>query len=304
MKIERVYSAGIYRKIMDAEPSQKKEIYRYDMMMPFKGKWDCYHIPMKAEKPGGYDILMAGDMLGFLPPEKIGESCRKWIETIDDEGLWNQWEKTIRTALERFEKKGIALPVQEYKYSVLLANPENPYISLCDGYSGDGGIPGYIMGWMIPSEETIRRMPAALAHETNHNVRYQFIRWSNDVTLGEMLVSEGLAENYAVSMYGEELLGPWVTKTDKELMPLIKEIMFEALGVQGFDNITSYLYGDEMARRQGFIEVGVPYCAGYATGYYMIKYFLQKTGLDIEKATILPAGEILKEVTEFWTEDI
>lgn len=32
----------------------------------------------------------------------------------------------------------------------------------------------------------------ALAHETNHNVRFQFIKWKNDITLGEMIVNEGV----------------------------------------------------------------------------------------------------------------
>ena len=55
-----------------------------------------------------------------------------------------------------------------------------------------------------------------------------------------------------------------------------------------------------MARIQHFPEVGLPYCAGYAIGYYLIKYYLEKTGVPIEKATILPAAEILNEVKEFW----
>ena len=156
------------------------------------------------------------------------------------------------------------------------------------------------MGWLVPSKETIKRLPAALTHETNHNIRYQYIKWTNDINLGEMIVSEGLAENFATTVFGEELLGPWVTKTDMELMPLIKEIIYDGLEVTGFDNITSYLYGDEMARIQHFPEVGLPYCAGYAIGYYLIKYYLEKTGVPIEKATILPAAEILNEVKEFW----
>lgn len=39
-----------------------------------------------------------------------------------------------------------------------------------------------------------------------------------------------------------------MTRTDKELMPIIKEIIYDGLGAQGMENITSYLYGDEMAR--------------------------------------------------------
>ena len=48
--------------------------------------------------------------------------------------------------------------------------------------------------------------------------------------------------------------------------------------------------------------VGMPYCAGYACGYYLVKYYLEKTGQTIEGATFLPASEILAEADEFWTE--
>lgn len=304
MKIDRLYSAPIYEKIMLAEQDKKNDIYRYEMMIPFKGKWDCYHIPMKADKPGGYDIIMASDMLGILPPTEIDEGYREWIDALADETLWNACQRSVETALQRFVDMGIELKVNNYLFSILLANPRSPYTTLCDGYSGDGGIPGYIMGWLTPNDNTLRRLPAAIAHETNHNVRFQHIAWRNDITLGEMIVSEGLAENYATAIFGEEYLGPWVTKADVELMPLIKEILYDALTVKGMDEITSYLYGDEMAELQNYSKVGLPYCAGYATGYYLIRYFLKKTDIPIEKATVMPAEDILREVEEFWTTDI
>ena len=47
------------------------------------------------------------------------------------------------------------------------------------------GIPGYIFSWLIPNEYTLEHLPVALAHETNHNVRFQFVKWKNDITLGE-----------------------------------------------------------------------------------------------------------------------
>ncbi|MBQ8133169.1 MAG: DUF2268 domain-containing protein [Clostridia bacterium] len=300
MKVNSLYSPEVYKRIMVAEINKKDDMYRYEMMMPFKGKWDCYHIPMKPTHTGGYDIIMANNRLGLLPPTEIDNRYVNQIELLSEKQLWDKCQKTIENALERFIDNGIDLKVEDYLYSIMLANPKNAYTIMNEGYCGDGGIPGYIMAWLIPSKETIKRLPAALAHETNHNVRYQFIKWTNDINLGEMIVSEGLAENYATTIFGEEYLGPWVTKTDMELMPLIKEIIFDGINVTGFDNITSYLYGDEMAEIQHFQKVGLPYCAGYATGYYLIKYYLEKTGIPIEKATILPAEEILNEVSEFW----
>ena len=80
MNIKRLYSADIYKKIMDAEYDKKDDIYRYEMMMPFKGKWDCYHIPLKAQYEGGYDIIMANKMMGLLPPDIIDKGWKKAID--------------------------------------------------------------------------------------------------------------------------------------------------------------------------------------------------------------------------------
>nr|WP_323163543.1 DUF2268 domain-containing putative Zn-dependent protease [Variimorphobacter saccharofermentans] len=82
----------------------------------------------------------------------------------------------------------------------------------------------------------------------------------------------------------------------------VKPIIKEGLEVQGMDQITAYLYGDEIARQQGYFPVGLPFCAGYACGYSMVKYYLEKTCEDITLATIRPAKEILNMIEEFWNE--
>ena len=229
MKVNRVYSPDIYKKIMLADSDKKDDIYRYDMMMPFQGKWDCYHIPLKPKFPGGYDIIMANNRLGIMAPSDVDSDIAEQIEQLENQEMWESCNRAIEEALTRFENQGIELKVQEYLFTILLANPQNAYTIMNEGYCGDGGIPGYIMGWLVPSKETIKRLPAALTHETNHNIRYQYIKWTNDINLGEMIVSEGLAENFATTVFGEELLGPWVTKTDMELMPLIKEIIYDGM---------------------------------------------------------------------------
>lgn len=202
-----------------------------------------------------------------------------------------------------FVEHGVNLPIKEYAFTILLANAKNPYIILNDGYCGDGGIPGYIFSWLLPNEYTLSHLHVVLAHETNHNVRFQFIKWKNDITLGEMIVNEGLAENFATFLYGEDKAGPWVTKTDIEtLNEYIKPIIRDGLNVQGLENLNAYLYGDEMAALQNYPQVGLPYCSGYACGYHLIKHYLQKTGKNIVEATLLPAKEILNATEDFWNE--
>ena len=301
MKISAVRSDTVYSKIMLASFEKKNDIYRYEMMKPFKKKWDCYSIPLKASSLNGYDIIMANEMMGLLAPTKVDETQRLNIEQISSDALWLACECSIKKSLECFAEKGIELPVQEYMYSILLAEPSNPYTILNKGYCGDGGIPGYILTWLVPSKHTIDRLPVCFAHEVNHNVRFQFIQWKNSITLGEMMVSEGLAENFATSLYGEDQAGPWITETDMEtLCNHIKPIIRKGLSVQGLENLNAYLYGDEIAALQNYPEVGLPYCAGYACGYHLVKHYLRKTGKDIVEATLLPANEILEVVEDFW----
>lgn len=303
MRVRCARSDEIYRKIVEAPTEKKNDIYRYELMAPFRGKWDCYGVPIKAAVPNGYDVIMASSMLGHMAPTKVDGSQKTNIQAIASDSLWHLCEESIERSLECFVGNGIKLPVQEYLFTILLADSESPYVSLNEGYCGDGGIPGYIFAWLVPGEYTLKRLPAALAHETNHNVRFQFIRWKNDITLGEMLVSEGLAENFATYLYGEENAGPWVTKTDiKTLNGYIKPIIHSGLEIQGLENLNAYLYGDEMARLQNCPQAGLPYCAGYACGYHLIKHYLRKTGKSIVEATLLPAGEILEASEDFWNE--
>ncbi|WP_330655580.1 DUF2268 domain-containing protein [Alkaliphilus sp. B6464] len=270
-------------------------------MKPFEFKWECINVPIKAKQKGGYDVVMASEMLGFLPPRDIDESQIDNISKLADDKVWDICKDTIKKSINVFQGEGYELNVLEYTFSILLANPKSPYTILNDGYCGDGGIPGYILLSLIPNEYTLSRLTVALAHEVNHNIRFQFIKWSNDITLEEMMINEGLAENFATWMFGEDKAGPWVSKTDMEtLNEYIKPIIKGGLKETGFENITAYLYGDEMAEMQGYFPVGLPYCAGYACGYHMIKYYLEKTGKSIIEATLLPYDEIIEGIKGFW----
>lgn len=301
MKVNAIRSDAVYKKILEADIDKKDDIYRYELMNEFTHKWSCYNVPIKAKQKGGYDVIMANSMLGYLEPTKIDQSKVQEIEGINDDQIWNSCTEAIEKAVSVFIAAGIDLKVENYKYTILLPNPDSVYTKLSEGCCGDGGIPGSIFLSLLPSKETIKKIPSVLAHECNHNVRFQYIDWSNNITLEEMMINEGLAENFATWLYGEEMIGPWVTSTDMEtLNDYIKPIIKEGLSVQGLEGISAYLYGDEIAKEQGYYQEGLPFCAGYACGYYMIKYFLQKSGKSIVEATLMPYNEIKKEISDFW----
>ena len=300
MKINILRSDKIYEKILAAAYDKRDDIFRYELMAPFKKKWDCYRIPLKAKTPGGYDIIMACRMTGLLRPSAFTGDTARQNALLSDDLLWKRCEDAIALSLSEFEKAGYDLPVKEYLFSLLLADADNAYTVMNEGYCGDGGIPGSIMAWLIPGDDTLARIHAAIAHEVHHNVRFQYVKWHDDITLGEMIVSEGLAENFAVELYGKEFAGPWVTRTGRDTVDEIKGTIRRNLGVQGLNSLNAYLYGDDMASLQGLSPVGMPYCAGYACGYHLVRLFLDRTGLTAARAADIPAEEILSQTEDFW----
>lgn len=303
MNITSLRSDRIYRKVAQAQPAEKTELFRNEMLAPFMKKWEIQQIPFKAVEPHGFDVITLNSMIN-LSPEQITDQIAPELALISSDAFWIECEHAVKNSLTLFKENGVSLPVTDYLFTIQLGNKESLALQLSEGYSGDGGIPGYILGTIIPNSYTLPRMKAALAHECNHNVRYQFIQWDQAVTLGELVVSEGLAENYATSLCGEEMLGPWVAKTTgKTLNEQIKPAFRERLQITGFDKIAPYLYGDEIAKIQNFQPVHMPYSAGYVCGYYLIQYYLQKTGKTNFEATITPADQILGEAEGFWDEE-
>ena len=300
MRITAIRSDRIYRKMMDAETVEKENIYRNELMKPFEFKWSCVGIPLRAEA-GGQDVVSAAAMSGYYAPAQITQAHRREIDQISGDAFWASCEDSIRSALTGFAQRGIRLPQQEYRFTVVLSDPHSPMTVMAGDYCGDGGIPGYIIGSIVPNERSLELLPVALAHETNHNVRWQFMQWRSQVTLADMIVSEGLAERFAAEMFGEDKVGRWVWETSPEvLQETVVPLVREKLETHDFQTLSSYLYGDEIMALRGGKPIGMPSCGGYACGYALIGHYLKRTGASIHEATLTPTEEILKQTEDFW----
>ncbi|MEG0594985.1 MAG: DUF2268 domain-containing putative Zn-dependent protease [Christensenella sp.] len=163
----------------------------------------------------------------------------------------------------------------------------------------------------IRSDEIYRKMMTATNEEKENIYRYelmkpfefkwQFMQWNPNITPADMIVSEGLAENFAASMFGEDKIGKWVTETSaKTLETVIKPMIKANLTESDRGKLSSFLCGDEIMAMRGGVAVGMPYCGGYACGYALIAHYLKKTGKSIFEATITSTTDILKETEDFW----
>jgi uncharacterized protein YjaZ len=102
-----------------------------------------------------------------------------------------------------------------------------------------------------------------------------------------------LAESFAASLFGEEFIGPWVTGVQGADLDTSRRIISKSLDVKGFREVRKYIFGKHpmIPKTDGF---GMPFCGGYAVGYHAVQAYLRKTGISIEKATIIDGNETMK----------
>lgn len=271
---------NLYKEMLNLPEGERREFFSSELIKPFNPMFEIMHMPRTPEAMGCIEL--------FGRDSKMLEM----LERLEKAGAWNNAKMTIEAAVERFEKACIPLP-EKVVVGIFLGNPE--YLAMVEGYTGMGSIPGYIQIMIDPNEKNLPKLNACIAHEFHHNVLFHNAKWNfmTEITVGKYLAVEGLAESFAASMFGEEYIGPWVTGVQGADLEIARKIISKSLDVKGFMEVRKYIYGKHpmMPETQDF---GVPFCGGYAVGYHVIQAYLKKTGISIEKATIIDGDEIMK----------
>lgn len=271
---------NLYKEMLNLPEGERREFFSSELIKPFNPMFEIMHMPRTPEAMGCIEL--------FGRDSKMLEM----LERLEKAGAWNNAKMTIEAAVERFEKACIPLP-EKVVVGIFLGNPE--YLAMVEGYTGMGSIPGYIQIMIDPNEKNLPKLNACIAHEFHHNVLFHNAKWNfmTEVTVGKYLAVEGLAESFAASMFGEEYIGPWVTGVQGADLEIARKIISKSLDVKGFMEVRKYIYGKHpmIPETQDF---GMPFCGGYAVGYHVIQAYLKKTGISIEKATIIDGDEIMK----------
>lgn len=291
MKINMEDTLGQYETLLSLPLEKRGGLFRYTMMKPFEGMWNTINVPLKAKQKNGYDVMMATQMLGYLDI-KESDIARKALDDLKAIEASDIAQKALTRCIEFSKVANLEVAAEELKFGIYIADPEK--LKKQKGYCGFGGIPGYVTIVIHPNDYNVPRIPALIAHEFHHNLRFSYFDWSHgDVTLGEYLVIEGLADSFATALYGEEHLGPWVTSIDEEELEYSIEVIREGLNIKGFAEVSSYMFGDEIANQEGYSPVGLSSGAGYAVGYHTVQSFMKKNNVTIQEATLLSTEEII-----------
>ncbi|GCE06783.1 DUF2268 domain-containing protein [Dictyobacter aurantiacus] len=292
MQLHIIDAESIYRRLLDSASAQEREaIYRRELLAPFAGMARIYG--------GGDDLLTWAKTWTFYTPEDFDGEQRPVIEEmvrrLSDEGAWQQSMAALERGIACFSPYTDRIALDTINCAVVLTKHNSAMPGR--GYAGFGGLPGYLMvSLSLVDDYTLPRIGPASVHELNHNVRFKIVPFlPMQVTVADYIIAEGLAEAFAAELFGEELVGYYVTDFNEDELTTARRVIGGALDVSGFDAVRGYIFGDAITASWGLPRAGIPDFAGYAIGYRVVRQYLQRTGRSVAEATFLPSREIIAE---------
>jgi uncharacterized protein YjaZ len=246
--------------------------------------------------PGEVDLVAFHLMSSGFPIDRDEERCLEALEALHDADAWGRIGRALddAVAVQLAATPGITVP--DITVLVVLGDPGDAlFMGPSLGMAANGGISGYLYLNFWPYPENLERLEATAVHELNHNLRYApgGVLWDPaTVTVGEQVVSEGLADAFARQLYGDELgyarIGVPHLHDDAVFAKVVS-----GLEVTGMQNFTAWVHGDAHAARYGATPVGLPTGAGYAVGNRLVDAYLAATGRTAAEALLVGSREVI-----------
>lgn len=281
----------IYQKmIQTGSLAERETIYREELLYPFVSTLAT----LAGSSTDGIDALEMVKMWGFLLPSDL-DHYPTALQLLEEYDVWTQSKAVLETCAQQFAAYDDKIGLDAIDFGVFLGHADtNP---LNRGYTGFGGIPGAIFAvYSRPDNENLGKLAGLVAHEFHHNMQFSIFPWDHArVSLKQWMVYEGLAESFATELYGNDMLGYYVTDFDMAQFEETKSIIQEHLDLQGFNAVRSYIYGDALADTFGFEKVGVPPFAGYAMGYHIVQAYLRNHDASVVAATFVRPDDIVEQ---------
>ncbi|MEI5011457.1 DUF2268 domain-containing putative Zn-dependent protease [Streptomyces sp. PmtA] len=279
------YSA--MRRILLAPVADRVDLLR-SMLEPTRGMYR-YH-------PGEVDLVAMHLEASGFPIDRDEERCLDALETLAAAGAWERMQRALDDALTVLLEATPGLGSPDITVLFVLGDPgDGHFMGPCQGATGFGGIPGHIVITLWPFPENVERVEATAVHELHHNLRFGpgGVVWDPmTVTVGDHIVSEGLADAFARQLYGDEL-GPTPIGVPHLHDDQIFAKVLTGIDVTGMQNFTAWVHGDPSAERFGLAPVGLPMGAGYAAGNRLVDTYLAATGQTAAQALHADSSEII-----------
>jgi uncharacterized protein YjaZ len=290
MQFEILDTYAIYRRLLaQADADARASMFRAELVEPFAGLVKVF---------GGGDGLAQFAQWGMSPAlfdEGRRAATAAVLDTLAQHDAWGQAVQALEDARAAFAPFANGIPLDTIVFALLIGDLSG--MPLDRGYTGFGGLPGYIMTvYTEPNAYNLPRLKGTTVHELHHNVRFTLFPFNPiGTTVGEYIIAEGLAESFAAELYGEDVVGFYVTDFAEGELATAKRVIGGALDVTGFNEVRGYIFGDVLAEHMGLPKAGVPNYAGYAIGYRVVQAYLKRTSKTVAETTFLPAREIIAD---------
>lgn len=301
MKSNWIPTNDYYGRLLTEPDAAKREQLYLDL---FVQPWQQMMNMMQRPGMEPNDPFTGAKTWGWLLPRQTEEIARL-LQKMEAASAWEIGQEAAAKAAAQFTSFANRLPFDTFEGWLILADPAFFANDMQPGYTGatDWFAPRYIGQFWEPDQRNLPHLAGLVAHEMHHLVRFRVFPFNpQTTTVAEYIVLEGMAESFAASLFGEEVVGYYVTQFDETMMAAAKALIAAGLQKTGFNVIRSYIFGDALAGQSGFKPLGgMPAYGGYAVGYHLVQAFLQQTGLSIEEATFVPADEIVAK-SQFFAE--
>lgn len=288
-----IHANKVYRAMLaTADLIERERIFRDGMLAPLQGSLEM----TRRFSPHLTDPMDQARAMLWLMPEDL-ETEPDGLALLESVHAWEQGEEALARAIERFLPYAPRVNVETGVTGTIMLTHPSPVSAIGGGYAGYQ-MPDYVVvTYDKPNVSNISKAPGAVAHEFNHRIRLTAFPWDMaTIDVAEYVVMEGLAEAFAVDLYGEDVLGFYVTQISADDLETARRIVRDGWRVTGFDQIRGYIFGDNIAATMRFdTGLGMPDFGGYAVGYHIVRAYLRNSGASIEEATLTPPHVIVAE---------
>ncbi len=295
MKSNWIPTNEYYGRLLTEPDAAKREQLYLDL---FVRPWQQMMNMMQHPGMDTDDPFAGAKTWGWLLPHQT-EEIATLLQKMEAARAWEIGEAAAAKAAERFAPYVDRLLFDTFEGWLVLADPHHFVNNPQPGYTGatDWFAPRYIGQFWEPDERNLPHLAGLVAHEMHHLVRFRVFPFNpQTTTVAEYIVLEGMAESFAASLFGEEVVGYYVTQLYETMLDAAKSLIASGLNKTGFNIIRSYIFGDGLAAQSGYEPLGgMPTYGGYAVGYHLVQAFLQRTGLSVAEATFVPADEIVAQ---------
>ncbi len=296
MELSPIETLTGLRTALAAPPAARLDQFRALVMEPLRPFWEPFlAMPWGARaEPQDDPALAAARVFGYYSPEQDSAAGIAALDRLVEAGSWASCLAALDRSWQALSPTAHGVQIPTIRYNLYLSDPAKTDARM-GHYTGGGGRPGLVQVAVWPTDYNLPRLAAITAHELHHNVRFAYEPFiPQEVTVGQYIVAEGLAEAFAAELYGEDALGPVTAMLAPDARAAILPRFGAALETRGFDEARAYIFGDWAAKQSGYLARDIPDFAGYGVGYHVVRAFLTRSGMSAAEATYLSWREIAR----------